>query len=66
MVYLAAGLTMASVTVSPLVKGISLLSPPYLTGTCSGEMYLFSNQQTYELSDKKERYFNYEMVKSTY
>lgn len=41
MVYLDVDLTTASVTPSSMVSGLSLLSPPYLTGTTSGATYLF-------------------------
>jgi len=41
MVYLDVDLTTASVTPSSTVNGLSLLSPPYLTGTTSGATYLF-------------------------
>ncbi|KAH0911694.1 hypothetical protein HID58_035015 [Brassica napus] len=41
MICLAEDLTTASVTPSSTANGLSLLSPPYLTGTTSGATYLF-------------------------
>lgn len=43
-VCLVAGLIISSVATSVVVNSPSRLRPPYCTGTCSGAIYLFTNQ----------------------